>query len=68
MLATFIQDDDSVNTYYGKLKSLWDELSVYDPSPVCSCGSTKLLSDRYQRDCVIQFLMGLHDSFSNVCD
>lgn len=28
----------------------------------------KVISDHYQRDCLIQFLMGLHDSFSNVQD
>ncbi|KAF5469085.1 hypothetical protein F2P56_013181 [Juglans regia] len=67
-LANLNQDDDSVNTYYSKLKSIWDGLSVYDPLPVCSCGSTKLVSERYQRDCVLQFLMGLHESFGNVRD
>ncbi|KAF5460183.1 hypothetical protein F2P56_020070 [Juglans regia] len=67
-LANLSQDTDTVSIYYGKLKSLWDELSIYDPLPVCSCDSTKVISDRYQRDCVIQFLMGLHDSFTNVRD
>ncbi|KAA8532313.1 hypothetical protein F0562_032346 [Nyssa sinensis] len=67
-LANFSQETDTVSTYYGKLKSLWDELSLYDPLPVCSCASTKIISDRYQRDCVIQFLMGLYDSFTNVRD
>ncbi|XP_042939432.1 uncharacterized protein LOC122274463 [Carya illinoinensis] len=52
-LANLTQDDDSVNAYYGKLKSIWDELNVYDPLLVCSCGSSKLVSARYQRDCVI---------------
>ncbi|XP_041000611.1 uncharacterized protein LOC121246502 [Juglans microcarpa x Juglans regia] len=45
-LATLTQDDDLVNTYYSKLKTLWDELCVYDPLHVCSCGSTKFLTDR----------------------
>ncbi|KAA8543977.1 hypothetical protein F0562_021846 [Nyssa sinensis] len=67
-LANLLQETDTVSTYYGKLKSLWDELSLYDPLPVCSCASTKIIYNRYQRDCVIQFLMGLHDSFRNVHD
>ncbi|XP_041011401.1 uncharacterized protein LOC121255189 [Juglans microcarpa x Juglans regia] len=67
-LVNLSQENDIVNGYYGKLKSLWDELSIHDPLHVCSCGSTKTLSDRYQRDCVIQFLMGLNDSYSNVRD
>ena len=57
------QDNDSVSVYFGKLKTLWDELSIYDPMPGCICGKLTILLDRYQRDCVIQFLMGLNDSF-----
>ncbi|KAB5533745.1 hypothetical protein DKX38_016831 [Salix brachista] len=36
--------------------------------PECSCGQMKVLIDRYQQDCVIQFLMGLNESYSNVRD
>ncbi|XP_041001708.1 uncharacterized protein LOC121247419 [Juglans microcarpa x Juglans regia] len=61
-LSSIHQDHDSVSIYYGKLKTLWDELSIYDPIPACTCGSTKTLLDRYQRDFVFQFLMGLHES------
>lgn len=67
-LASFLQDHDSVSVYYGKLKTLWDELSIYDPIPACNCGTMKTLLDRHQRDCVFQFLMGLHDKYSNVRD
>lgn len=57
-----------MSIYYSRLKSLWDELSVYDPLPECTCGKLKLLLDRYYRDCAIQFLMGLNESYSNVRD
>ncbi|XP_040988993.1 uncharacterized protein LOC121236615 [Juglans microcarpa x Juglans regia] len=67
-LAALSQDHDSVSIYYGKLKSLWDELAIYDPIPVCNCGTMKILLDRYQRDSVLQFLMGLHDSYSSIRD
>ncbi|KAF5467887.1 hypothetical protein F2P56_012097 [Juglans regia] len=67
-LSSLYQDHDSISIYYGKLKTLWDELSIYNPIPACTCGSTKTLLDRYQRDCVFQFLMGLHESYANVCD
>ncbi|XP_042946089.1 uncharacterized protein LOC122279474 [Carya illinoinensis] len=30
-LSSLLQEHDSVSTYYGKLKTLWDELSLYDP-------------------------------------
>ncbi|KAF5468454.1 hypothetical protein F2P56_012604 [Juglans regia] len=67
-LAALLQEHDSVSIYYGKLKALWDELSVYDPIPICNCGTMKTLLDRYQRDSVVQFLMGLHDSYSPISD
>ena len=28
-------------TYYGKLKSLWDELANYQQIPLCTCGGCK---------------------------
>ncbi|XP_038977321.1 uncharacterized protein LOC120107875 [Phoenix dactylifera] len=67
-LAGLQQEHDLVGIYYGKLKTLWDELSMYDPMPECGCRKLKILFDRYQRYCVIQFLMGLNDSFANVRD
>lgn len=67
-LSNLTQGEDIVSTYYGRLKTLWDELSVYDPLPTCNCGNLKIFSERYQRDSVIQFLMGLHDSYSNMRD
>ncbi|XP_035539419.1 uncharacterized protein LOC118343975 [Juglans regia] len=58
------QDSDSVNTYFGKLKTLWDELLIYEPMPACTCGQLAVLIDHYQRDCVIQFLMGLNATYN----
>lgn len=67
-LNNLTQGKDTTNTYYGKLKTLQDELVVYEPIPAYSCGSLKTPTERYQRDCVIQFLMGLRDFYSNVRD
>ncbi|KAF9678160.1 hypothetical protein SADUNF_Sadunf07G0006000 [Salix dunnii] len=67
-LANLTQGNDLVNVYHGKLKSIWDELSLHCPMPECSCGQMKILIDRYQQDCVIQFLMGLNETYSNVRD
>ncbi|KAA8517685.1 hypothetical protein F0562_015159 [Nyssa sinensis] len=63
-LTSLSQGQDSISTYFGRLKILWDELTIYDPIPICDCGKLKVLNDRYDRDCVIQFLMGLSDSYS----
>ena len=57
-----------MSIYYGKLKTLWDELAVYDPMLVCTCGQLIILNDKYQRDNVIQFLMGLNDKYAKVKD
>ncbi|XP_040987707.1 uncharacterized protein LOC121235408 [Juglans microcarpa x Juglans regia] len=65
-LANLLQEHNSISAYYGKLKILWDGLSIYDLILVCNCGSMSTLLDRYQRDCVFQFLMGLNDIYSNV--
>ncbi|KAF5477550.1 hypothetical protein F2P56_004177 [Juglans regia] len=54
------QDNDSISVYFGKLKTLWDELIIYDPMSDCTCGKLVVLLDRYQRDCVIQFLIPCH--------
>ncbi|KAG2700466.1 hypothetical protein I3760_07G232100, partial [Carya illinoinensis] len=67
-LVALLQEHDSVSIYYGKLKALWDELSIYDPILVCNCGTMKTLLDRYQRDCVLQFLMDFHESYSPIRD
>ncbi|KAB5557482.1 hypothetical protein DKX38_008391 [Salix brachista] len=67
-LASLSQNQDNISTYFGHLKILWDELAIYDPLPDCSCGKLKVMHDRYDRDCVIQFLMGLSDAYSNSRD
>ncbi|KAB5532264.1 hypothetical protein DKX38_018934 [Salix brachista] len=61
-------DRDSVSAYFGNLKTLWDEMIVYNPMPLCTCGQSKMLNERYQRDYVIQFLMGLNDQYTNARD
>ncbi|XP_031266936.1 uncharacterized protein LOC116125342 [Pistacia vera] len=42
-LASLSQNQDNVNTYFGHLKTLWDELAIYDPFPDCECGKLKIL-------------------------
>ncbi|XP_031478747.1 uncharacterized protein LOC116249687 isoform X1 [Nymphaea colorata] len=56
----------TVALYFTKLKALWDELSSYSLIPMCSCGGMKSYSEQIQREHVIQFLMGLNDSYNAV--
>ncbi|KAF9687524.1 hypothetical protein SADUNF_Sadunf02G0102500 [Salix dunnii] len=67
-LDTLRQDKDFITTYFGNHKTLWDEMIVYDPMPLCTCVHSKVLNERYQRDYVIQFLMGLNDQYTNARD
>uniref|UniRef100_A0A2N9GCW0 Uncharacterized protein n=1 Tax=Fagus sylvatica TaxID=28930 RepID=A0A2N9GCW0_FAGSY len=48
------------------LKSLWDELNNFRSILDCSCGALKIVLDNKQHEYVMQFLMGLNDSFSHV--
>ncbi|XP_014490342.1 uncharacterized protein LOC106753071 [Vigna radiata var. radiata] len=48
-----------VTTYYTKLKKLWDELGSYS-NATCTCGADN------KRRKLMQFLMGLNDSYSAI--
>jgi len=51
--------------YYGKLKTLWDELEMYEPVLTykgCKCNISKKLQLRGEDGHVHQFLMGLDDT------
>ncbi|CAL2260003.1 unnamed protein product [Prunus armeniaca] len=52
--------------YYTKLKALWDELGSYQEPLVCDCEGLKKLVEREEKERVMQFLMGLNDSYSTV--
>uniref|UniRef100_A0A803PZR1 CCHC-type domain-containing protein n=1 Tax=Cannabis sativa TaxID=3483 RepID=A0A803PZR1_CANSA len=65
-LTRLQQGDQSVTTYFTKLKSIWDELKEFQPSTTCSCGAMKLFLDYYNQNQVLQFLTGLNESYSLV--
>lgn len=57
----------SVASCYTKLKGLRDELASYNDLPICTCAAKKEHVNRAQREKVMQFLMGLSDSYLAVC-
>lgn len=65
-IATLSQGSDDVNSYFTKLKTLWDELKEFRPIPTCQCGGMKEWMDSQHHDYVFQFIMGLNDSYSQV--
>ncbi|XP_010531644.1 PREDICTED: uncharacterized protein LOC104807901 [Tarenaya hassleriana] len=57
-----------LNTFFTKLNSLWEELKMHDPIPVCICGhctcdSKARLMDYCDKKNVVRFLMKLTEFF-----
>ncbi|KAL5766700.1 hypothetical protein ACOSP7_017317 [Xanthoceras sorbifolium] len=57
---------DSIFSYYTKMKMLWDELTVCSPSIMCTYGGQKDLKEKEERIRLGQFLMGLNEIYSAV--
>jgi hypothetical protein len=66
------QDSESVTSFYSKLKTLWEELEIYMPVPVCtcpvrcSCDAMRIARSNHHLLQAMRFLTGLNDSFSIV--
>lgn len=58
-LANLAQNDQTIVDNYTRVKSLSDELSTFRPG--CTCGN---LSTYFETECVMNFLMGLNESFN----
>ena len=70
-IAEFHQCEVSITNFFTQLKVLWDQLHNYIPFPSCTCGKctcnvNKRLNDLQARESVMNFLMGLNESFSQV--
>ncbi|KAL6348402.1 hypothetical protein AAG906_005710 [Vitis piasezkii] len=62
-LIALNQGSLDVITYYTRLKILWDGLKGFQPLPECACGTMKTWMEFQQQEYVMQFLMGLNESF-----
>ncbi|KAB2631507.1 hypothetical protein D8674_009026 [Pyrus ussuriensis x Pyrus communis] len=56
----------SVSAYYTKMKALWDELASYNDPLTCTCAGLRGLAEREEKERVMQFLMGLNDSYATI--
>jgi hypothetical protein len=68
-ISVVSQDNSSVSTYFTRIKTLWEELNNYRPVSICNCchcGRMQSILELYSQERVLQFLMGLNDSFSAV--
>ncbi|GMI69096.1 hypothetical protein HRI_000578900 [Hibiscus trionum] len=68
-LIDLAQGSMPVSTYYTQHKIIWDELCSVKPICTCSnctCSGVQKMIDEQGKEQVLQFLMGLNDSFSHV--
>ncbi|KAL0401770.1 UNVERIFIED_CONTAM: hypothetical protein Slati_4206900, partial [Sesamum latifolium] len=63
-IAAVAQGTHSVSSYFNRLKKLWDELGCLVSTP--SNGAAKEIANLYQMDHLMQFLMGLDESFEGI--
>jgi hypothetical protein len=55
-----------ISNYYTKLKGYWDELISYRGTPSCFCDGMKEYNKFKEHDQIMQFLIGLNDSYNAV--
>ncbi|XP_073300553.1 uncharacterized protein [Primulina huaijiensis] len=58
--------NSTISTYYCKLKQLWDKYYALVILPSCECDDAKIYLEHEQQQRLLQFLMGLNDSYVNV--
>lgn len=58
------QGNESVELYFHKLKGFWDGMRALEPVIKCTCGATKEWDSQIEKTRLIQFLMGLHSSYT----
>ncbi|XP_055802142.1 uncharacterized protein LOC129871262 [Solanum dulcamara] len=56
----------SVTDYYTTLKGLWNEYDSIMPCQGCSCPESKKFQDHYEYQRLLEFLMGLNETYSVV--
>ncbi|XP_075095160.1 uncharacterized protein LOC142173463 [Nicotiana tabacum] len=54
----------TVADYFSKLRDLWDEFDALIPCPGCPCPESKKYTAHFKYHRLLQFLMGLNDSYS----
>uniref|UniRef100_A0A2N9FUM9 Reverse transcriptase Ty1/copia-type domain-containing protein n=1 Tax=Fagus sylvatica TaxID=28930 RepID=A0A2N9FUM9_FAGSY len=71
-IGSLSQSQVFVTDYYTRLQGFWEELLNYRPILVCtcvlscSCGEMREVVENYHQACLMQFLMGLNETFTQV--
>ncbi|KAL0444307.1 UNVERIFIED_CONTAM: hypothetical protein Slati_2153400 [Sesamum latifolium] len=71
-ISAVSQDNLSLTAYLTKVTKLWNELSYLAPTPRCTCGGctcgvNRAISDLTASTQLMQFFMGLHESYNSEC-
>ncbi|KAL0301407.1 UNVERIFIED_CONTAM: hypothetical protein Sradi_6417500 [Sesamum radiatum] len=70
-IASITQGSHTVVEYFNNLTALWDELECLKPPKTCTCGLftcgfTRITAEEENLTKLVQFLMGLDDSYDNI--
>ncbi|XP_062086040.1 uncharacterized protein LOC133792138 [Humulus lupulus] len=65
-MQVLTQGSNIVQEYFTRLKALLDLVQQFRPQPICTCGAMKTIVDYQEQDQVLEFLVGLNDSYSTV--
>ncbi|XP_062109408.1 uncharacterized protein LOC133820027 [Humulus lupulus] len=60
------QGDDSISSYFTKLKAIWDEINEICPRTPCTCAAAADNLDSHNQEQVLQFLTCLNESYHAV--
>ena len=65
------QEDQDIANFFNKARKAWDEFAAVGASPRCTCSKcecqvNKKLQNYDQEQRIIQFLMGLNESYTAV--
>ncbi|KAL3374514.1 hypothetical protein AABB24_006144 [Solanum stoloniferum] len=63
-ISTMSQGTFTVSEYYSRLRNLWDEYVSLVLLPACECDKYSVYAEHMDRQKLMQFLMGLSDSFA----
>ncbi|XP_070010094.1 uncharacterized protein [Nicotiana sylvestris] len=55
---------EDLREHFDKLKDIWDEYDSLMSPPSCECAKSKEYANNLQYQCLLQFLMGLNDGYS----
>ncbi|KAK2998806.1 hypothetical protein RJ639_022682 [Escallonia herrerae] len=69
-IALLQQEKTTISSYYGKLKSVWNELQAFNPITIftcgCTCGVAKKMESMREEKKVYDILMGLDDVLTTI--